>query len=416
MVKRKKNQSKKAKPRKIAIRLLSPNKTLSLPKLGTKSAKEEAYRLTLPKIKIVGIGGAGNNALSRIYKLMKGMETIALNTDSQNLKFTLSDKKIQIGKTTTHGRGAGMNPDLGKRSAEESKEEIAGFLQGAELVFITCGLGGGTGSGAAPVVAEICRSLNILTIAVVTMPFSFEGKERLQIAQTAWNNLAANVDALITVNNDRVFNVIDANTSLKKAFWQIDEILREGIQAISDLIIKPGLINVDFADLKAIVQNAGPALLGIGLAEGKDRAVKAGEKAIANPLVDITVDDAHRILINISAAGDLTMLEVQQAAKAITDKVANEAKIIFGANFDHSLPKGKLKVTVVACGFEGKTFSPNSSLNFSTSYARKEAQEEESGQAEAMTSHLKDVLTEKLKPFESLEDQPAFLRKKRFRE
>jgi cell division protein FtsZ len=375
--------------------------------------------LSFPKMKIVGIGGAGGNALTRISAVVHGIETVALNTDAQDLRYTHAARRVQMGRKLTNGRGAGMNPEVGRQAAEESRDVITQALQGAELVFLTCGLGGGTGSGAAPAVAEMCRSLGMVTIAVVTLPFSFEGRERMRIAQAAWNGLLPNVDALITVNNDRVFTIIDANTSLKKAFWHLDEILREGIQAIADLVLKPGLINVDFADLKTTVQRSGPALLGIGVAEGDDRAVKAAERAITNPLVDATIDDAHRVLFNISAASDLTMVEVQQTAKAITERVSADAKIIFGANFDTTLGKGKVKVTVIASGFEkgkmagGDTAYP---LPFSSGAdaapgARPESRTEE--QRDASASSMRDALKEKMKPFESLEDQPAFLRKRR---
>jgi cell division protein FtsZ len=375
--------------------------------------------LSFPKMKIIGIGGAGGNALTRMSALVHGMETIALNTDAQDLKYTQAARKVQMGRKLTNGRGAGMSPEIGRQAAEESRDLITQALQGAELVFVTCGLGGGTGSGAAPAVAEMCRSLGMVTIAVVTLPFSFEGRERMRIAQAAWQGLLPNVDALITVNNDRVFTIIDANTSLKKAFWHLDEILREGIQAIADLVLKPGLINVDFADLKTTVQRSGPALLGIGMADGIDRAVKAAERAITNPLVDATIDDAHRVLFNISAANDLTMVEVQQTAKAITERVSPDAKIIFGANFDTTLGKGKIKVTVIASGFEkgkmagGDTAYP---LPFSSSAdplagSRSEPRLED--QRDAPSSSIRDALKEKMKPFESLEDQPAFLRKRK---
>jgi cell division protein FtsZ len=376
----------------------------------------ETYRSALPKMKIIGIGGAGGNALNRIYGNIKGIDTIALNTDVQDLRFTRADYKIQIGKNITFGRGAGMNPEMGRKSAEESKDEIAAALQGAELAFITCGLGGGTGSGAAPVVAELCRSLNMVTIAVVTMPFTFEGKERSQIAQSAWNALVANVDALITVHNDRIFSIIDANTSLKKAFWHVDEILREGIRAVSDLIIKPGLINVDFSDLKAVVQHAGPALLGIAVASGKDRAESGAERAIANPLVDGSVDNARRVLLNITACGDLSMIEVQRVAQVITERVNPSAKIIFGASFDSSLGKGNMKVTVVACDFDSGSQPslieepPQSPL---LRRVNTDLLHSEDAAAAKNSPLLKDMLGEKIKPFENFEDQPAFLRKKK---
>lgn len=416
MAKRKKQvmRKKQGEQKKTVGKLRVGQSMLSGAKKSRKMAGlKDKYTLSLPKIKVVGIGGAGGNALTRIFKLIKGIETIALNTDIQDLRFTQAHKKVQIGKNITQGRGAGMNPELGKRSVEESREEVAAAFHGAELVFITCGLGGGTGSGAAPVVAEICRSLNIITIAVVTLPFSFEGKERMQIAQSAWNNLVNNVDALITVSNDRVFNIIDNNTSLKKAFWHIDEILREGVQSVSDVVIKPGLINVDFADLKAIVQGAGPALLGIGVASGEDRAVRAAERATAHPLIDITIDNAKRVLFNISASTDLTMFEVQQAAKIIADRAHPEAKIIFGANFDYTLPKKTMKIAVVACGFDNAVFSPaKMSLPLEYRNEQKKTIVDRIDKEEA-SPNRSDVLIEKLRSFELLEEQPAFLRKRK---
>lgn len=377
------------------------SESLSEPRLK-KGTNVSHSNLSLPKIKLVGIGGAGGNALTRINGLIRGLETIALNTDLQDLQLTKATKKIQIGKQTTLGRGSGMDPEIGRRSAEESKEEIAKALEGAELVFLTCGLGGGTGSGGAPVVAEIARSLGILTVAIVTWPFSFEGKERAEVARLSHSLLKERVDALVTVSNDRIFNLIDANTSLKKAFWEIDGILREGIQAIHDLIMKPGLINVDFADLKTIVKNSGDALLGIGMAAGKDRAEKAALQAIQSPLLDLTIENAKGVLFNISSRGDLNMVEVQQVAKTITNSIAEDARVIFGANTDHLLAKDKLKVVVIATGFNrSQAASP---LPFNRLTPTEEKQEE-------LSLISRDVLKEKIEPFESLEEEPAFLRR-----
>lgn len=386
-----------------------------------------------PKIKIVGVGGAGGNALSRIDTVLSGIETIAFNTDIQDLKTCKATKKIQIGKEVTQGRGSGMDPEVGRHSAEENREEILKALEGAEIIFLTCGLGGGTGSGAGPVIAECARSLGIIVVAVVTLPFSFEGKERESVARQAHQRLLEKVDALVTVPNDRVFNIIDVNTSLKKAFWQIDEILREGIQAVYDLIVRPGLINVDFADLKAIIKNSGEALLGIGLSEGKDRAIKAAQKAIQSPLLETTIDNAKGVLFNISAREDLTMIEVQQAAKTVTNLISPEAKVIFGTSFDHRLPKNKIKITVVATGFnkdreghsalpfdyaQGKPFDRIQDKPFYGEQGRTIGypQEKYSAMKDSKTEddglRGKDILKEKMKPYESLEDEPAFLRKK----
>ena len=273
------------KAKKIKVKV-KRNLTVKKPMVKEKSKTEVSTQLVIPRIKIIGIGGAGGNALNRLDGEIKNAETIAINTDAQDLKLTKARKKIQIGKELTLGRGAGMNPQLGENAALLSKDEILKTLEGAELIFITCGLGGGTGSGAAPVVAQLARSLNILTIAIVTLPFSFEGEERKNIAQNAWEKLNQSCDSLITISNDRIFNLISRDTSLKKAFWQIDEVLREGVKAIIDLIIKPGLINVDFADLKTIIQNSGPSLIGIGTSSGKERAIKAANLAISSPLLN----------------------------------------------------------------------------------------------------------------------------------
>ncbi len=363
--------------------------------------------VNLPKMKVIGIGGAGGNALTRMQGLLRGVETIALNTDAQDFKTCEASRKIQIGRTAAAGRGAGMNPDIGRQSAEESKDEIEQALAGAELVFLTCGLGGGTGSGAAPVVARIARSRGILCVAVVTMPFSFEGSERHHIATQAWSQLHEAVDALITVSNDRVFNVIAPDTSLKKAFWHIDEILREGVRAAFDVIMKPGLINVDFADVKSILQNSGSALLGIGTARGKDRATNAAQRAIASPLLDMTIENAHRVLFHIASREDLTMFEVQQAAQAITASIAQDARVIFGATFDHSLEKGDMKITVIASGFD----EPQKSFTGRSLPLYDHKENAVFGQDER-TSAQKDALGEKMKQFENLEE-PAFLRRKR---
>ncbi len=374
--------------------------------LGTERfvKKEESF---LPKIKLVGIGGAGGNALTRMQGLLRGVETIALNTDVQDFKMCEASRKIQIGKAAASGRGAGMNPEIGRQSAEESSEEIEKVLEGAELVFVTCGLGGGTGSGAAPVVARIARSKGILCVAIVTMPFSFEGSERHHIATQAWSQLHESVDALITVSNDRVFNVIAADTSLKKAFWHIDEILREGVRAIYDVIMKPGLINVDFADVKSILQNSGSALLGMGMARGKDRAQDAAKRAIASPLLDMTIENAHRVLFHIASREDLTMFEVQQAAQTVTSSISQDARVIFGATFDHSLEKGDLKITVIASGFDEpqKSFTGRALPLYERKETNQFKQEEE-------PIAQKDILGEKIKQFENL-DEPAFLRRKK---
>lgn len=319
---------------------------------------------TFAKIKVIGVGGSGGNAISRMLNAkIKGVHFVAINTDVQDLHHTPAPCKIHIGKNTTRGLGAGMNPELGRLSAEENRDEIQKSLEGADLVFITCGLGGGTGSGGAPVVAEIAKDLGILTIAVVTKPFSFEGTQRAKIAEQSLSQLKERVDTLITIPNDKVLNIIDKKTTLTSTFLLIDDILRQAVQSISDLIVFPGIINVDFADVRAIMQNSGIALIGSGVASGEDRAIEAAKKAINSPLLEVSVNGAQSVLFNISGGPDLTMSEINDAAKIITESVASDAKIIFGATQDERLRRGEIKITVVATKFNN--FSANSnSISF----------------------------------------------------
>jgi cell division protein FtsZ len=363
----------------------------------------------LPKIKVVGVGGAGGNAISRMAGKIKNVELIAINTDIQDLEKVAARRKIQIGKTLTKGLGTGMNPEIGLQAAEENSEEIGDALEGGELIFVTCGLGGGTGSGGSPVVAKIAKDLGALTLAVVTKPFLFEGRERMRIAEDAWEKLAKNVDAIITVPNDRIFNLISRTTSINDAFFQIDKVLHSGVEGISDLITRPGLINVDFADIKTILGSAGEALLGIGYATGEERAKKAAEIAVRSPLLDLMIDGAHGILFAVSAR-TMTMSEVQNAANTVTEAIDQRARVIFGAIFDPRLKKDEIKVTAIAVGFNGgnnlkERNNPNSHtlpLKINTMESRKENPEVES------------LFQEKLKPYEKFEE-PAFLRKKKQR-
>ncbi len=304
------------------------------------------------KIKIIGIGGAGGNILTRMYKKKAdGVDFVAVNTDTQGLHFTKADEKINIGLNITRGLGAGMDPEIGRKSAEESSKEIAEMLGTPDLIFITSGLGGGTGSGAAPIISKIAKETGAIVVAVVTKPFFFEGPKRMEIAETAWEQLYQNVDSMITINNDRIFNVIDKDTPILDAFKQIDEILKQGVQGISDLINFPGLINLDFANLKTILKNSGESIIGIGKAVGKDRAVKAAKAAIESPLLDLSIKGASRILFNISGQSDLSLSEITEAARIITDSAAKDAKIIFGASYDNELKNGEIKITVIAGGF-----------------------------------------------------------------
>jgi cell division protein FtsZ len=304
------------------------------------------------KIKVVGVGGSGCNAISRMMKCkIEGVDLIAINTDFQDLKKIRAHFKIRIGKNLTKGLGTGMNPDTGQKAAEEQREEIKEILKGADMVFVTYGGGGGTGSGAGPVVAEIARSLGALTVGIVTKPFSFEGVFRKKIAEKSITKLKEKVDSLITVSNDRLLSVLNSNIPLTKAFWVCDETLRQAVQGISDLILQPGIINVDFANVRTIMKNSGSALFGIGWAKGEKRAEEAARKALNSPLLEISCKGAKGILFNVTGGADLSLSEIDEVAKIITQEVNPEAKVIFGANQDEKLKEGELKVMLIATGF-----------------------------------------------------------------
>ncbi|MEK7453255.1 MAG: cell division protein FtsZ [Patescibacteria group bacterium] len=307
---------------------------------------------TFARIKVVGVGGGGGNAVSRMVESkIKGVDFIAVNTDAQDLHHSAAKTKIHIGKNTTKGLGAGMNPDVGRQAAEESREEIQEALKGSDLVFVTCGMGGGTGTGASPVVAEIAKNIGALTIGVVTKPFSFEGIQRSRLATDGVENLKEKVDALVVIPNDRIFNIIEKKTSIMGSFALVDDVLQNAVQGISDLITLPGIINVDFADIRAIMQDAGSALMGIGVASGDDRAIEAARAAISSPLLEISIEGAKGVLFSVSGGADMGMMEINDAAKVISEYVDPNAKIIFGALIDQRLKKGEIKVTVIATGF-----------------------------------------------------------------
>lgn len=307
---------------------------------------------TKPKIKVVGIGGSGCNAVSRMAKAkIEGVELIAINTDLQDLKKSRAHLKIRIGKNLTKGLGAGMDPNIGKRAAREQKEEIQEVLKDGDLVFITYGGGGGTGSGAGPVVADISKNLGVLTVAIVTRPFSFEGIFRKQIAKKSLEELKEKVDSLISISNDRLLAVLNPNISLTSAFWTCDDVLRQAVQGISDLIMLPGIINVDFASVKSVLKNSGTALFGIGRAEGEKRAQEAALKAINSPLLSQSCKGAKGVLFNVSGGRDISLSEIEEIAKIITKEINPEAQIIFGAVQSEILKKGEIKVTVIATGF-----------------------------------------------------------------
>ena len=308
---------------------------------------------TFARIKVIGVGGSGGHAISRmIESKLKGVEFVAINTDAQDLHHNKAAEKVHIGKNLTKGLGAGMNPDVGRQAAEENRDEIQEILKGADMVFVTCGLGGGTGTGAAPIVAETAKELGALTVAVITKPFSFEGAQRRAIAEERLENLRERVDTLITIPNDKLLQIIDKKTTLINSFKIVDDVLRQGVQGISDLITKPGIVNVDFADVKAIMSNSGSALMGIGVGSGESRALDAAKAAINSPLLELSIDGAKGVLFNVSGSTDLTMLEINEAANVITESIDPNAKVIFGAVVDETMKKGEVQITVVATGFD----------------------------------------------------------------
>jgi cell division protein FtsZ len=304
------------------------------------------------RIKVIGVGGSGKNALNHmINSKVRGVEFIAMNTDTQDLHNSLAEKKVHLGKNLTKGLGTGMNPEVGRRAAEETKAEIQDVIKGADMVFIACGMGGGTGTGAAPIVAQAAKEQGILTVAVVTKPFSFEGNQRMKIAENGLTELEKEVDAILVIQNDRLLSVSDKTVGFRQAFAMCDEILKQAVEGISDLITTPGMINVDFADIRAIMSDAGSALMGIGIAAGDSRAEKAALAAINSPLLDLSIAGAKGVLFAIAGGEDMSILEIQDSAKVITESIDKEAKVIFGTIQDDRLKKGEIKVTVIATGF-----------------------------------------------------------------
>lgn len=307
----------------------------------------------LAVIKVVGIGGGGVNAVNRMIELgLRGVEFIAINTDAQALLMSDADVKLDVGRELTRGLGAGADPEVGRRAAEDHAEEIEQALAGADMVFVTAGEGGGTGTGGAPVVARIAKSIGALTIGVVTKPFSFEGRRRMQQAEQGVATLKEEVDTLIVVPNDRLLEISDRGISMIEAFSTADQVLLAGVQGITDLITTPGLINLDFADVKSVMQGAGSALMGIGASRGADRAIKAAELAVASPLLEASIEGAHGVLLSIQGGSNLGIFEINDAAKLVQEAVHEEANIIFGAVIDDSLGD-EVRVTVIAAGFEG---------------------------------------------------------------
>jgi len=376
--------------------------------------KKKSNKYNLAKIKVVGIGGAGNNAVSRMFDYFpRQVDLIAINTDVQDLNYTKAKKKIHIGKNLTKGLGTGMNPDLGRQAAEENRSEITESLKGADMVFITAGCGGGTGTGASPIVAEIAKELGILTVAVVTKPFGFEGTQRAQIAHEGIIKLREQVHTLITIPNDRIFSLISKDTSLIKAFEAIDEVLKNSVLGITELIVAPGIVNVDFADVKAVMNEGGSAIIGVGVANGPERAAKAANLAVNSPLLEASIDGAKGVLFSISGHRDLKMNEINEVAKLISENVDQSAKIIFGAYYDRKLNKGQLKVTLIATGFNGSLPDFFSQKTNSVIASEAKQSQEESLDQEIVFEETKKKEKTKEKKSEEVWDIPTFLRKKR---
>ena len=308
-------------------------------------------------IKVVGVGGAGTNAVNRMVDAgLKGVKFIAVNTDKQALKLSRADTTIQIGDKLTKGLGAGALPEVGQKAAEESREEIANTIKGSDLVFVTCGMGGGTGTGAAPVIAEVAREMGILTIGVVSKPFMFEGRQRMKNAEAGIERLKANVDTLVVVPNDKLLSVVTKGTTMTEAFRIADDTLRQGIQGISDLIAVPSLINLDFADVRTVMQSRGLAHMGIGIGKGENRMIDAAQQAISSPMLETSIDGARAVLINITGGPDTSIIDINEAAQKITAAADPEANIIFGAGIDENLAD-EVKITVIATGFEKAPFT-----------------------------------------------------------
>ncbi|MFH1537060.1 MAG: cell division protein FtsZ [Patescibacteria group bacterium] len=381
---------------------------------------------TFAKIKVIGVGGSGGSVINRMQEIgIKGVEFVAINTDVQALHYNKATKKLHIGKAVTRGLGAGMNPELGKQAAEESQNDIRDILKDSDLVFVTCGLGGGTGTGASPIVAEIARDLGALTVAVVTKPFSFEGGQRRNIAERGLTELADKVDTIITISNDKLLQVIDKKTSILEAFMVADDVLRQGVQGISEIITVPGIINADFADVKAVMSNAGSALMGIGQASGENKAIEAAKAAISSPLLDMSIEGARGIVFTVTGGANLGMNEVNEAAKVITASADEDAKIIFGAVIDPKL-KDEIKITVVATGFDGrggetiktagtdKSYTPTSFIEDASSL---EAEAEKRKRSKISPLRAAQAEPARKKGEDGVEDDdelgiPAFIRKK----
>lgn len=379
------------------------------------------------RIRVIGIGGSGKNAINHmVASKVKGVDFIVINTDAQDLQQSSAKAKIHIGKNLTRGLGAGMNPAVGKRAAEETQSEIQDTLRGSDMVFIAGGMGGGTCTGAAPIVAKIAKETGALTVAVVTKPFSFEGQQRMRLAEQGLDELRKEVDALIVIPNDRLLAVVDQNTTVRSAFALCDEVLRQAVEGVSDLITTPGNINLDFADIKSIMEDAGSALMGVGIAQGDKRAEEAARLAINSPLLDISINGAKGVLLSIAGGEDLGLLEVQAAAQIVTESIDKNAKVIFGTSKDERLKKGEVRVTVIATGFPEEAPSVHGQPLFQIGAKKEKKEEEQAGKIynTVMPSRVDDeeivppVRRDMPAPKPAEEDDewaavPAFLRRNR---
>ncbi|AIK36149.1 cell division protein FtsZ [Bacillus pseudomycoides] len=375
----------------------------------------------LASIKVIGVGGGGNNAVNRMIEHgVQGVDFIAVNTDAQALNLSKAETKMQIGGKLTRGLGAGANPEVGKKAAEESKEQIQEALRGADMVFVTAGMGGGTGTGAAPVIAQIAKELGALTVGVVTRPFTFEGRKRATQAISGITAFKDNVDTIIVIPNDRILEIVDKNTPMLEAFREADNVLRQGVQGISDLIATPGLINLDFADVKTIMSNKGSALMGIGVGTGENRAAEAAKRAISSPLLETSIDGAQGVLMNITGGTNLSLYEVQEAADIVASASDPEVNMIFGSVINESL-KDEIVVTVIATGFDDSvTVQPPKTFVRSTATTNHAQQQQPTAQPQKQREVKREVKREESIVHDRNTDSddidiPAFLRNRRRR-
>lgn len=369
---------------------------------------------SLAQIKVIGVGGGGSNAVNRMIEMgVQGVEFIAVNTDAQALQLSRAVQKLKIGEKLTRGLGAGANPEVGRKAAEESRELIENALRGADLVFVTAGMGGGTGTGAAPVIADIARQMGALTVGVVTKPFSFEGRKRAMQAISGVNALKEKVDTLIVIPNDRLLEIVDKNTPMLEAFREADNVLRQGVQGISDLIAVPGLINLDFADVKTIMTERGSALMGIGIATGENRATEAAKQAINSPLLETSIDGARGVLLNITGGNNLSLYEVNEAADIVASAADQDVNMIFGAVINENL-KDEIIVTVIATGFEESAQKPAGGINGADKRPQTMV-----NPARPQVASAKEEERIEVRPFQNFNtnslDVPTFLRNRRNR-